>query len=434
MKSSAMDKSKSFRQYGSIYLLIAYFIYAALFPSLRLFLLGSSPSSGFWQILFSLSPDLLMVASFILCINKYGESLKWKNLNFPDKALAIYLVLSLAWGFFRSQDVLLSVQSIRLTYLPCIIYFIARAISGGPEKNEWWKSIEIIFTIQFFLCCTGLILFFFFPGAVTFMMQRGNYFQSTYFFTRMTSILWNPIFFASIAAVTSLYYLWKYLQTYRNVFLIGYFVCFASMILTVSRGAFLSFAVVYLLIFIWTFHSWKMVKFTLMSFLIYVLIIFIMTGGFDILNWQIKSTLDTVSMEGNLSRVRLWDLSTKDFLNNPWGSGLGKAGHVAHRYLAHSDTQASIYSTDGWYLKLANEIGIPGIILFAVFIFGFIFSFFKTKSHTNFQKYCFAIFVFVMLQNIVSNVLDFNYFAPLFWLIIGSTFSTVPEDDIKSTG
>jgi hypothetical protein len=431
MKSPAMDKSKPFRQYGSIYVLIAYFIYAALFPSLRLFLLGSSPSSGFWEILFSLSPDLLMVASFILCILKYGEALKWKNLNLADKALAIYLVVSLAWGFYRSQDVLLSVQSIRLTYLPCIIFFIARAISTSADKNKWWKALEIIFMIQFFLCCIGLILFFFFPDAVAYMMQKGNYFQSTYFFTRMTSILWNPIFFASIAAVVSLYYLWKYLKTYRRILLAGYFICFASMVLTVSRGAFLAFAVVYLLIFIWTFHTWKLITFTLLSFSIYVMIIFIMTGGFDILNWQIKSTLDTVSMEGNLSRVRLWDLSAKDFLNNPWGNGLGKAGHVAHRYLAHSNTQASIYSTDGWYLKLANEIGIPGIVLFAAFISTFIYSFFRIKPHSTFQKFCFVIFAFVMLQNIVSNVLDFNYFAPLFWLIIGSAFSTVPEDDIQ---
>ena len=429
-----MDKLKTFRQNGCIYLLITYFIYAALFPSLRLLLLGSTPSSGFWEIFFSLSPDFLMVASFIFCIRQYGESMKWKNLNFADKALFVYLLVSLTWGFFRSQDILLSVQSIRLTYLPCIIYFIARVVSTGKDKKEWWRALEFIFTIQISLCCIGLVLFFFFPDVVTYMMKKGNYFESTYFFTRMTSILWNPIFFASVAAVASLYYLWKYLNTDKRLFLVGYFVCFASMVLTVSRGAFFSFAVIYLLIFIWMFHGWKLITFTMMSFTIYVLIIFIMTGGFDIINWQIKSTMDTVSMEGNLTRVRLWDLSTRDFLNNPWGNGLGKAGHVAHRYLAHSETQASIYSTDGWYLKLANEIGIPGIILFAVFMGGFIYTFFRTRKHTSFQKYCFAIFVFVMLQNIVSNVLDFNYFAPLFWLIIGSSFSTVPEDDIKSSG
>jgi len=429
-----MNKSKPFWKYSCIYLLIGYFIYAALFPSLRLLLLGSASSSGFLEILFSLSPEILLAASFVACIRQYGESLKWKNMNFSDRALALYLALSLSWGFFRSQDLLLSTQSIRLTYLPCIVYFIARAVSRGSEKKEWWRAVEIIFAIQFYLCCIGLVLFFFFPGVVTFMMQKGNYFQSAYFFTRLTSILWNPVFFASIAAVASLFYLWKYLISNKKIFLIGYFICYASMVLTVSRGAFFAFVIVFLLMFVWTSQKRKLVPFTLLSFSIYLLIIYMVTGGVDIINWTVKSTFETVSMEGNLSRVRLWDLSMKDFLNNPWGNGLGKAGHVAHRYLSQSDTGASIYSTDGWYLKLANETGIPGIVLFIVFIYGYINSFLRIKPHSAFQKFCFIIFVFVMLQNIVSNVLDFNYFAPLFWLIIGSTFSTVPEDDRKTTG
>ena len=425
---------KTARKYNCIYLLVAYFIYAALFPSIRLLLLGSAPSSGLWEILFSLSPDFLMLASFIACLLQYGEFLKWKNMNLCDRTLALYLVVSLVWGFYRSQDIVLSTQSIRLTYLPCIVYFIARAVAQSNAISDWRKSTEIIFTVQLCLCIIGIILFFFFPDAVTFMMKKGHYFQSVYFFTRLTSILWNPVFFASVAAVASLYYLWKYLQTNNKLSLLYYLVCFSAMILTVSRGAYLAFIILYFVMLIWIFKGSKFILVTLLSFTSFVLIIYLVTGGFDIVNWLLTSTFETVTMEGNLSRVRLWTLSIHDFLNNPWGSGLGRAGHVAHRYLTPSDTAASIYSTDGWYLKLANETGIPGIVLFITFIYGYVSSFFKIKHHTTFQKYCYAIFLFVMLQNIVSNVLDFNYFAPLFWLILGSSFSSIPSDDRKTTG
>jgi O-antigen ligase len=429
-----MDKSNPLRKYGSIYLLVAYFIYAALFPSLRLLLLGSAASTGFWEIFFSLSPDILLTASFAACAMQYGDSLKWKNMNLSDRTLALYLAVSLGWGFYRSQDIVLSTQSIRLTYLPCLVYFVARTASNGNTRHEWRNAIEIIFSVQFCLCIIGLMLFFFFPGVVTYMMQRGHYFQSVYFFTRLTSILWNPVFFASVAAVASLYYMWKYLQTEKKRFLLFYLICFASMILTVSRGAYLSFIILYFVMLIWIFKGSKFIPVTLLSFSVFVLTIYLVTGGFDIVNWLLTSTFDTVTMEGHLSRVRLWTLSIHDFMNNPWGSGLGRAGHVAHRYLSSSDTAASIYSTDGWYLKLANETGIPGIILFLAFIYGYVSTFYKNKPHTTFQKFCYAIFLFVMLQNIVSNVLDFNYFTPLFWLIIGSTFSTVPADDKQTTG
>ena len=429
-----MDKTNLFRKFSAINILIAYFIYASLFPSIRLLLLGSASSSGFWEVLFSLTPDLLLVASFAACFVQYREQLKWKNMNPGERALSVFLALSLCWGFFRSRDVLLSVQSIRLTYLPCIVYFTSRAISSGQEKKEWWKAIEIIFAVQLVLCVIGLVLYFLFPDVISFMMKRGNYFQSEYFFIRMTSILWNPIFFASVAAVSSLFYLWKYFQSNKLIALICYCICFASLILTVSRGAFVAFSVVYVLMCLWVFRGWKRVTTSIISFAIYVLLIYLLTGGFDIVNWFIKSTYATVSMEGNLSRVRLWDFALQNFLNNPWGNGLGKAGHVAHRYLSDSSSGASIYSTDGWYLKTANETGIPGILLFISFIGLYLYSFIKLKPHSSFQKLCFSIFIFVMIQNCVSNVLDFNYFAPLFWLVTGCTFSIVFKDDKTVVG
>lgn len=95
-----MDSIKPFRKYGCIQLLVAYFIYAALFPSLRLLLLGSDASSGFWEILFSMTPDLLLIFSFALCVFQAGEFFRWQNLNIADKAFALYLAVSLLWGFF----------------------------------------------------------------------------------------------------------------------------------------------------------------------------------------------------------------------------------------------------------------------------------------------------------------------------------------------
>ena len=110
------------------------------------------------------------------------------------------------------------------------------------------------------------------------------------------------------------------------------------------------------------------------------------------------------------------------------GDGLGKSGHVAARFSdplqgqnAAVSSKVSIASTDGWYLKLANETGIWG--LFSYFILSgtlFIVSIkYMIKNSFGLYSFLFTLFVIVNIENITSNVLDFYLFSYLYWFLLG---------------
>ena len=103
------------------------------------------------------------------------------------------------------------------------------------------------------------------------------------------------------------------------------------------------------------------------------------------------------------------------------GYGLGKAGHVARRFFKDDDKTASVYSTDGWYLKMACETGGWGILSFTIISFLYFFQSLKylRKKRGTINLFFFLIFIFTSIQNLGSNVLDFYIFANLYWLIIG---------------
>ena len=86
-----------------------------------------------------------------------------------------------------------------------------------------------------------------------------------------------------------------------------------------------------------------------------------------------------------------------------------------------SNTTAAPYSTDGWYLKLANETGLIGLSTYFLLIgIYFIFALKKLfKENKNISVLVFAVFIMVNIQNVVCNTLDFYPFIILYWLLIG---------------
>ncbi len=110
------------------------------------------------------------------------------------------------------------------------------------------------------------------------------------------------------------------------------------------------------------------------------------------------------------------------FIASPFGNGVGFAGPASK---AVSDTIV----TENWYLQIALETGIMGIIIFLLimfFIFSGLFSIFKNTDNL-FYKYI-ALGIFISLSSIVSNNLMLHTFAdtatvyPLF-IFIGMLFS-----------
>ena len=108
-------------------------------------------------------------------------------------------------------------------------------------------------------------------------------------------------------------------------------------------------------------------------------------------------------------------------MHQPWGYGLGKSGHIAWRLFKDTNTPSSPYSTDGWYLKLLGETGILGALFFSGLLSYIIYQSRKSKlmSNQTISTYISTVLVFVLVQNIVSNVFDYFILAPLIFLLLG---------------
>ncbi|MFZ4401726.1 MAG: O-antigen ligase family protein [Bacteroidales bacterium] len=284
------------------------------------------------------------------------------------------------------------------------------------------KTIQKIFIWFFIIGIIGIILYFGFYDLMIIMIKKTNTIIAEYFIVRMTSIFWTPVVFSTFMVVTFAYYYHQFLISPK-----WYHYCFLGLIwccvlLSVSRGALGVLLIGFIILSL--IHKKK--KLSLQMFLvfisIYIILGFYISSPLIFSSWLAKSASDTIELEGGISRVELWIKSFENFKTHPFGYGLGKAGHIAARFFKDNGQAAAIYSTDGWYLKLANETGIWGLfsyLFLTIYLFVMLLKNKLFDNKDNFLILFFVIFLLINIQNIVSNVLDFYLFSFFYWGIVG---------------
>jgi len=134
-------------------------------------------------------------------------------------------------------------------------------------------------------------------------------------------------------------------------------------------------------------------------------------------------------MGQGITRVELWRRSIHDFFQRPYGYGLGHAGATAVRFLKGTSTPAAVYATDGWFLKLACETGIPGLLSYLALAFYYLVLVAKNLSKHKYSLYSFVVVLFIMInaQGIVANIYDFYPTISIVWLLLGYSINIVEQ-------
>ncbi|MBI3510840.1 MAG: O-antigen ligase family protein [Bacteroidetes bacterium] len=374
-----------------------------------------------FQVVVTVFPDVLVVFLAGFLVLKFISGVREKNisLTLTDNIFVLFIFLNTIYGFILAMSPVYSLMAFRITYLPMLFYFGGRIFFSGEDNRK--NIIDKLMLVNLFFSGIGLIIYFLFPLLNGEIAARSGYIQSAYFIPRMGSILWTPVLFGTLASMTCLWYSWKYLTGGNFLHLIAFTIPFAGLMLSVSRGPILGLLIGF--IFLSVLHrKWK---FSLVIFISMIIIStavsFYATGSMKLLQWIFSSTADTVSLVNGVSRVNRWEVTWHDFLQRPWGYGLGKAGAVAFRYLVHSTVPAARYSTDGWLLKLACETGIFGVASYLVFCCSYFFPAFvrARRNPSSVSSFAIAIFLATNAQSIVSNVYDFAPYIFIYWLIIG---------------
>jgi hypothetical protein len=381
-------------------------------------------------------PDFIAVLIITLSLLVYFFRDKTDSFSILlfDKIFVAYYLLNLLWGMILlvkggniSKDMFFFLGGLRLTYLPMLFYFVGRVYSNYKLKDTDYL-LGSFFKIFLGVSVVGLIIYFIPNLQRSLLVNLGHYSVGEYFIERMTSILWAPIFFAFLMAISNIYFYYQILQGENKLNYVFFCIIWLSLFLTVSRGGLITVLIGFILLSV-IFKKWKeaLICFALM-FVIAAIVSFVATGSFKMLIWIFSSAAETMQNTKGVTRVNLWQSSYSAFTKNPWGYGIGKAGWLAFRYLKN-DPDAVPWATDGWYMKISCETGIIGITSYIILsLIYFIYAFrFVISNRNTLVSFFLMIFIMVNAQNKVSNVIDFSPYISLYWFMLGVSLAIIFE-------
>src|SRR5437016_13132898 len=98
-------------------LLRVFFLFAALYPTLRILLIGAGDSTSLPQFVFSGLNELLLLLVLLSGFGFMIRNADWKKrIQFFDKVLLVYFLFNVILGTFLAYDLRLSVYGFSLTY------------------------------------------------------------------------------------------------------------------------------------------------------------------------------------------------------------------------------------------------------------------------------------------------------------------------------
>ncbi|MBX3164403.1 MAG: O-antigen ligase family protein [Bacteroidetes bacterium] len=413
-------------------LIVAMFAFSCVIPTITVLSTGAKSITTLSEALLAFSPDILFLAA--VCFGSYIYITK-KDLRFEwqffDSVVSLFLVFNLIYGFALSDKDKLALLSVRITYLPVAFYFLARLFNARTiEQNK--KLLHSVFSVYVILALIGLILYFIFPKTNEYIVTITGKPLAQYFITRMGSLYLTPVLFATAMAFTLIYFYQKYIQSnsYKDLFI--YLMLWLCLVLSVSRGPMMSFGLAFVILLL-IYKKYKLSFISGIGMLLVLLAVsFYATQNLDFIKWLFYSSAKTINMDNDVSRVNRWQVTFENFLAQPFGYGFGKTGAVAFTHLIDKpNIKAAVYSTDGWYLKMACENGVPGLLTY-LSLAGILLNTLIKKIKENKNQIALlalGLFIVVHVQSLFSNVLDFFPLIALYWFVAGLAINSYKKDE-----
>lgn len=390
------------------------------FPTIRLLIIGSDQATGF-SLLISLIPEFLFSIVFVFFLLSILNN-KERKTHLLDKIVLAYFLYNILVGSYLSNDLKASLYGFRLTYLPMLGYFVCSYY--WDKKVDFERVFHTFFKVLVFVAIVGLIIYFFFPEIHVYFHQIASkkpIAMAFKGFIRMTSVFWTPVVFGMLMLSSFCYWTYRYLKIGNIGSLVFSLLTINAVFFSVSRGSIIaSFIVLAILLFLGRNKKfkWRLVGIIFLELIIFYLFV---PQFSQLMEWVFISSGQTLSLDGENTRVSLWAEVLKSIESNPMGLGLGKAGHVAVQMFPLNTPGVSRVSTDGWYFKLVIETGILALVFYLGMSLMFFISLIRYIKLNGIDFVCviFAVFVATGLVNVVSNALDFYLFSYLYWFLLG---------------
>lgn len=341
------------------------------------------------------------------------------NFTPMDLPAAIYIVMGICHVFIVAPNLGIAIEGFRAVFQHILWYFVTTQFIRSIEDSE--KVINLMLSIGLFMGIHALYQY------IAKVPMPGNWVDtSENIRTRAFSIIGSPnilgvIFVLFIPIAIAMFITHK--DKYRKLFYL-FTTIFMTMglLLTLSRGAWLAFALA-IFIFIITLNPRLIVPF------IAFVGIFILFGGS--LSQRLLFMLSPLYLVKSAAGGRLyrWEIGLTMWRRNRlFGVGLGRFGGA----VAINNQLAPFY-LDNYYLKTLTEMGIYGIVGLAFVIICFIFFAMKIiRYQDDIKKRILAIGLFsgavgVLAQNFVENIFEVPAMIIYFWIVIALINTYAPK-------
>lgn len=309
------------------------------------------------------------------------------------------------------------------TYLFCVLLFLLAAQHKQPQK-----------VIIPMIACAVAVSIIGLMQYIGILYDQQDFLRSGFFRPRSTigNSNWLGAYLVFILPASVMLYLVKK----RYVWLVSTAFIYAGLLVTLTRGAWLVFAIIF---FLMTFLLYKQQKLNwnygiLVVVLILVTALLLPVNDWNMLN-RVYTTTDTVqetaSLEGDefreevfkLPRTIYW-LGSLESIRENWAFGVGP--DQIRMELREGRFRDKMHNS---YLEIAVSMGLPALLAYVAFI-----SFFLRRQNNMIGVIMLIMVLTYLLQGFTIH--DVVQVMPLFWILLGllwANMKKVKDIEIQDT-
>ena len=322
-------------------------------------------AEAFFLTLFPSFATLAIILTTAACFFRLRIDNRFKMRSLPhDLPIALFLVLATASVFCSPvANFNLIYNFFSLAGLYILTYFMVGQNIRTPEQIK--NLVKALGAATFFVVMGGYFQYFFGVEIADMKWIDGEVFPELR--KRVFSTLENPNVLAGYLDVMiciALGLLAKFGDKKQKIFLVVAIVMMtACLIMTYSRGAFLTMAAVFIIYGI--MQDWRVL-------IVFAALTGIVLYGDSTFSERIISIFNETLDSSEGLRVGIWVSTISMIADHPFtGSGWGAFQFVYPQYNYYlADTNIVIYHAHNLYLNTAAEIGIVGALAYFWFFFG----------------------------------------------------------------
>ncbi len=352
--------------------------------------------TGIYKIDYILITSLFFYSIFLNIKNKF---ITIGNLFLPLIIYSFYNILSILW----TPDKFIGLEGVVAILEGYMMYYIVTNSKISIKKEQFIKISKsaslILITLSF-----ELIMMYFETGLENILSDKSNITLGW-----GTSNLIGAIFVLLLPV--SMY---KYLVINENkiLFLTCDIISIFGLLLTLSRGAYLGFAIAFVLLLLFYVKKHLLLKYSLILGSIFASTFFLL-NIFNLFDDLIIRFINRGFFTSS-NRLPLYKLAWESFLDNfLFGNGVKSSEYLIEKYLGRHEAHFH-----NFILQIASTLGIVGLILFSQIAYNWV-KILKKPKEPYVMIVLFSI-VGALIHQLLDVSFDLHYFGVYFYILIST--------------